>query len=83
MIINLTIVNNREFSSYPNQRVSIFCINKEIKISSFGLKYELKDYRFNNLYAATLNEATGNSFSLNCDDPDVSILVYRGNEETK
>ena len=77
------LVNNKEFSSYPNQRVSIFCMNKEAKVSSSGLKYELKDYSFNNLYGATLNEATGNSFGVSCDSPDVSILVYRGNEETK
>lgn len=77
------LVNNKEFSSYQNQRVSIFCMNREVKVSSSGLKYELKDYSFNNLYCATLNEATGKSFSVSCDDPDVSILVYRGNEETK
>ena len=77
------LVNNKEFSSYPNQRVSIFCTNKEAKVSSSGLKYELKNYSFSNLYGATLNEATGKSFDVNCDDPDVSILVYRGNEETK
>ena len=58
-------------------------MNKEAKVSSSGLKYELKDYSFNNLYGATLNEATGNSFGVSCDNPDVSILIYRGNEETK
>jgi len=77
------IVNNKDFSSYPNQRVSIFCMNKEAKVSSSGLKYELDGYSFDNLYGATLNEATGNSFGVSCDNPDVSILVYRGNEETK
>ena len=58
-------------------------MNKEARVSSSGLKYELKGYSFNNLYGATLNEATGKSFAVSCDDPDVSILVYRGNEETK
>jgi len=77
------IVNNKDFSSYPNQRVSIFCMNREAKVSSSGLKYELDGYSFDNLYGATLNEATGNSFGVSCDNPDVSILVYRGNEETK
>ena len=77
------LVNNKELSSYPNQRVSIFCTNKEAKVSSSGLKYELKDYNFSNLYGATLNEATGKSFGVSCDDPNVSILVYRGNEKTK
>ena len=77
------VVNNKEFLSKPNQRVSIFCMNKDAKVSSSGLKYELDDYRFNNLYGATLNESTGNSFTVSCNDPEISIMVYRGNEETK
>ena len=77
------VVNNKEFLSKPNQRVSIFCMNKNAEVSSSGLKYELDDYRFNNLYGATLNEATGNSFTVSCNDPEINIMVYRGNEETK
>lgn len=74
---------NRDFSSYPNQRISLFCIDKNAKVSTSGLEYELNDYKFNNLYGATLNKASGSSFRVSCDTPNTNIMIYRANEETR
>ena len=78
---NLT--NSEEFSSFENQRVSLFCLDKEAKITSCGLKYKLKNYQFNNLYGATLNIAKTKKFKIECDSPKTKILVYRSNEKTR
>ena len=78
---NLT--NNEDFSSVKNQRVSLFCLDREAKITTHGLKYELKNYQFKNLYGATLNTAKTKKFKIECDSPQTKILVYRANEETK
>ena len=78
---NLT--NSEEFSSVENQRVSLFCLDKEAKITSYGLKYKLKNYQFNNLYGATLNIAKTKKFKIECDSPKTKILVYRSNEKTR
>jgi len=77
------LINNATFPSNSNQKVSIFCLDKDAKISSQGLKYELNDYRFTNLYGATLNESLGDSFTISCDRENVNILVYRKNEEAR
>ena len=78
---NLT--NSEEFSSVENQRVSLFCLDKEAKITSYGLKYKLKNYQFNNLYGATLNIAKTKKFKIECNSPKTKILVYRSNEKTR
>ncbi len=77
------LINSGTFSSNSNQKISIFCANKKAKISSQGLKYELKDYCFTNLYGGTLNESLGDSFTISCDKKNVNILVYRKNVEIK
>ena len=71
------LINSGTFSSNLNQKISIFCIDKNAKISSQGLKYELNNYSFSNLYGGTLNESLGDSFTINCDKKNVNILVYR------
>jgi len=77
------LATNREFSSYPNQKVSLFCIDRDAKVSTRGLEYELKDYKFDNLYGATLNKSLGTSFRVSCNNLDTNILIYRGNEEVR
>ena len=77
------LINSGTFSTNLNQKISIFCIDKKAKISSQGLKYELKDYCFTNLYGGTLNESLGDSFTISCDKKNVNILVYRKNVEIK
>lgn len=54
-------------SSWPGQQVSIFTMDKEMLISSTGLKYPLEKTEFQNWWMGTLNECKGDSFSLSFD----------------
>ena len=71
------------FRSFKNQPVSIFCLDKEVKLNSKGLKYSLNDFSFSKLYGASLNASTGDSFEISSNKQNVNILVYRANEEIK
>ena len=51
-------------SSWPGQQVSVFAIDRAMRISSSGLKYPLKDTELDNWWMGTLNEATGDFFTL-------------------
>lgn len=60
----IPLLKGCEVSSFPGQKVSIFSIDPETKITSEGLKYRLDDLKLRNWWRATLNEAEGNSFRL-------------------
>ena len=59
------------FAAFPKQQVSIFQIGCK-RIESEGLKWNI--YPFNELWQGTLNEAVGNSFTI---DSDSAYLVYQ------
>jgi thiamine pyrophosphokinase len=61
-------------SSFPGQQVSIFSIDPETEITSFGLRYPLSRTKIKNWWFATLNEALGDSFSLEFNDG--RVIVY-------
>jgi thiamine pyrophosphokinase len=61
-------------SSFPGQQVSIFSIDPETEISSYGLRYPLERRKINNWWVATLNEATGDSFSIEFEKG--RVIVY-------
>ena len=61
--------------SHKGQPVSVFCIDPENEISSSGLKYPLRRLKLKNWWMATLNEATGDSFTLTFNGGPV--IVYR------
>ena len=69
----------KSFSSKRDQNISIFCTNRNGKFSSTGLKYNLKDFQFKTLHSASLNITLSNSFSISCDQPNTSILIYYEN----
>jgi len=50
--------------SFPGQQVSLFSIDPETYLTSSGLKFPLKGIKISNWWVATLNEALGDSFSL-------------------
>ena len=50
--------------SFPGQKVSIFSIDPETEVTSQGLRYPLNRTKITNWWFATLNEALGDSFSL-------------------
>lgn len=59
------------FAAFPKQQVSIFQIGCK-RIESKGLKWNI--YPFGELWQGTLNEAVGNSFTI---DSDSAYLVYQ------
>lgn len=61
-------------SSFPGQQVSLFSIDPETEISSYGLRYPLERRKINNWWVATLNEATGKSFSIEFEEG--RVIVY-------
>lgn len=61
-------------SSFPGQQVSVFSIDPETEITSSGLKYPLDHIKIVNWWVATLNEALGDSFSL--DFRNGRVIVY-------
>jgi thiamine pyrophosphokinase len=62
--IFMPFLESCKVSSFKNQQVSIFSTNPETEISSTGLKFPLKNLKINSWWVATLNEALGDSFSL-------------------
>lgn len=51
-------------ASHPGQQVSLFSIDPSLKVTSTGLKYPLTNLTLHSWWRGTLNEATGDSFSL-------------------
>ncbi|MEA1887793.1 MAG: thiamine diphosphokinase [Bacteroidota bacterium] len=60
----IPVQSGKSVSSWPGQRISIFAIDKDIKISSSGLKYRLNELELKNWWMGTLNECTGDHFTL-------------------
>lgn len=61
-------------SSFPGQQISIFSIDPETELISQGLRYPLERKKIKNWWVATLNEAVGNSFSLEFNQG--RVIVY-------
>ena len=80
---DLMNTSKRLFKSFSGQPISIFCLDKDVKLNSNSLKYPLNDFSFLKLHEATLNTSTGDSFEIRSNKKDVNILVYRANAETK
>jgi thiamine pyrophosphokinase len=62
--ILMPLLKSSALSSFPGQQVSIFSIDPETEISSYGLRYPLERKKLTNWWVATLNESNGDSFSL-------------------
>jgi thiamine pyrophosphokinase len=63
------------FKSSPGQQVSFFSISPETEITSSGLLYPLKKRKLKNWWEATLNETTGDSFSLEFESGQVLVFL--------
>jgi len=57
-------LKSSEIPSFPGQQVSIFSIDPETEVTSYGLRYPLNSTKITNWWFATLNESLGDSFSL-------------------
>jgi len=70
----LPFLKSSVISSFKGQQVSIFSLDTETEVSSHDLRYPLKNIKLGNWWVATLNEALGESFSLEFDNG--RVLVY-------
>jgi thiamine pyrophosphokinase len=77
--ILIPLLRSAELVSFPGQQVSIFSIDTETEVTSYGLKYPLKGTMIKNWWVATLNEAIGERFSLKFTNG--RIIVYLKYEE--
>ena len=62
-----------QFPSFKGQQISIFAIDKTIKISSNKLKYNLKGLMLSSLFSGTLNESISDNFSINLTHGSIAI----------
>ena len=67
------VCGRRAFRIWKGAGISVFAPDPQTKMTSRGLQWPLGDVRFRNLYCATLNRATGKSFSVTSDRP---VMVY-------
>lgn len=63
------------FESFEGQQVSLFSLDPTARIHSLGLKYPLENRYLTSWWQGTLNEATGEQFSLSFDKG--ALIVYR------
>ena len=62
-----------QFPSFKGQQISIFAIDKTIKISSNKLKYNLNRLMLSSLFSGTLNESVSDNFSINLTHGSIAI----------
>ena len=60
--------------SFPKQKLSLFSEYKHLKITTYGLKYNLNNECITTLFYGTLNESLGDSFFIEIKDE--SILLF-------
>lgn len=72
--IFLPILKSSKIEAQKGQQVSVFSIDPSNEISSSGLKYKLDNKKLTNWWTATLNEAEGNSFTLEFNNS--RVIVY-------
>jgi len=68
------LLKSSEISSFPGQQISIFSIDPETEVNSYGLRYPLNGTKIANWWVATLNEALGDNFSLEFNEG--RVIVY-------
>ena len=69
---------SRTFASIPSQEISIFAFDNSLRMTAEGLDYPLDGVVFDSLWKASLNVASGTSFTLHLNHP-APYLVYFSN----
>lgn len=69
------VLKSTVMDSFKGQQISIFSIDPATGITSDGLKYPLSDTKIDNWWCATLNEALGNSFSLEFSEGRIIVFL--------
>ncbi|MDR3235946.1 MAG: thiamine diphosphokinase [Prevotellaceae bacterium] len=68
------LLSSATLKSYAGQQVSIFCLTTGTRIVSEGLKYPLQGVVFDSWWKGTLNQASGDTFSLLFDKGKVILF---------
>lgn len=66
----------RSFESFPHQQVSVFAVEPDKPISADGLRWPLNNFHARRWWQATLNEALGDSFTLQSDGWLILFCTY-------
>ena len=75
------INQSKKIETFTGQYISLFCVNDDQKVTTTGLKYELKNSQIN-LYSATLNIAQKKQITIHL-KLDIPVLVYLCYENEK
>jgi thiamine pyrophosphokinase len=67
------ILESCEIESEKGQQVSVFSIDPDLEVTSLGLRYKLDKTKIKSWWIATLNEAMGDTFSLEFNG---KLIVY-------
>ena len=70
--------NSFTSSTHPGQQISIISFDNTVRIKSTGLKYPTDEATFEFWWSGTLNEATGETFTLDFNHP-APVLLFRCN----
>jgi thiamine pyrophosphokinase len=68
------LLASNKIETQKGQQVSVFSIDPDVEITSTGLMYKLDKKKLSNWWTATLNEAEGDSFTLQFEGRP--LLVY-------
>lgn len=74
----ISIKESSTLACKAGQQISIFAFDPALKIKSAGLKYPTDSVIFDSLWKGTLNEASGESFTLTLSHP-CSVLLFFAN----
>jgi thiamine pyrophosphokinase len=69
------ILGSSKINSFAGQQISIFSIDPETEVTSAGLKFPLRRKKIDNWWVATLNESTGDSFSLEFEGGQIILYL--------
>jgi thiamine pyrophosphokinase len=73
--ILMALTESSVIMSFQGQQVSIFSIDPETEITSYGLRYPLDRKKIGNWWVASLNEAAGDSFKLEFKDGRIIVFM--------
>lgn len=67
---------SRTFESIPGQEISIFAFDNTLRVRAEGLDYPTDAVVFDSLWKASLNKASGTSFTLNLNHPAPYLVFF-------
>ena len=68
------VKNTKIIESFPGQQISFFAVDKNLKISTDGLKYELTNCKLDSLHSFSLNESLSQSFKIIIDSGQILLF---------